>query len=619
MSVIQRLRSSVRDSGVGGTIRKAFRYVWRTGTRPLRSWLKRRRQRRARRGKTVKAPSLQAWLRAYGDVRPDPPPPDGVTFSVVCPVYDIAPGMLRAAVESVRCQSYQRWELMLVDDASPSEATRRTLDDLATSDERIHLIRNDTNRGIAATTQRGVEAATGDYVVFLDHDDELAPTALEWCATCAPEADLVYSDEMKIDSHGNPSAPFFKPAWSPRLLTGVNYVNHLTCVRRERLIAVGGIREGYDGAQDHDLLLRLTEGPCRVAHLPNLLYRWRAWAGSVAGRAASKTGAEDAGLRALQDAIDRRGWRATAGLGSGAPFNYRVKWSTPAEVPSATVVIPTRDRLDLLRIAVHGVLARTDGVDLHLVVVDNGSVEPDTIEYLADLASDERVTVIRHDDAFNYSLLVNLGAAAAPDAEFVVLLNNDVEVRHRGWLNQMLGWFVDDDVAAVGTKLRFPGGRIQHAGVVLGLGGIAGHYALGFAEAPTLGNLHDQAREIGCVTAACLVIRRSAFDAVDGFNDDLPIDFQDVDFCLKLRHRLGATIVYDPTYPLTHIQGASRGVKDAANPYTITRMHFLWGEELAAGDPFYNPHLTLDDHSLRLGPIPDDAAERLARLQPRWS
>lgn len=619
MSVIQRLKTSVGESGVFGTIRKAFRYVWRTGTRPLRSWLKRRRNRRAKRGKTIKAPSLQSWLQSYGDMRPEPSPEPTTRFSVVCPVYNTDPAMLRAAVESVVAQTYDNWELVLIDDASPSPRTRSTLEELTQSDGRIQSLTNETNLGIARTTQRGIEAATGEYIVFLDHDDELAPTALEWCATCAPEADLIYSDEMKIDEKGNASAPFFKPAWSPRLLTGVNYVNHLTCVRRSRLLDVGGVREGFEGAQDHDMLFRLTEGECRVAHLPNLLYRWRAWAGSVAGTASSKVGAEQSGLKALQESIDRRGWQATAGLGSGSPFNYRVRWTAGADQPTTKVIIPTRDRLELLRVAVHGVLERTEGVDMHLVIVNNGSTEEETLEYLGTVAERDDVTVVNHDDAFNYSRLVNIGVEAGPQADFIVLLNNDIEVRHRGWLRQMTGWFVDPEVIAVGTKLRFPGGRIQHAGVVIGLGGIAGHYALGFREEPMLGNLHDQAREVGCATAACLVMRTEAFVESGGFNEDLPIDFQDVDLCLKLRHHLGGTIVYDPTYPLTHIQGASRGVKDAANAYTVSRMHFLWADELAAGDPYYNPHLTLEDHTLRLGSIPGDEATRRARLQPRWS
>ena len=452
----------------------------------------------------------------------------------------------------------------------------------------------------------------------MDADDELAPTALEWCAAAAPEADLIYSDEYKIDERGTPSSPFFKPAWSPRLLLGLNYVNHLTCIRTEVLRDAGGIRTGFDGAQDHDLLMRLSERPLRVAHLPNLLYRWRNWAGSVAGDAGSKTWAEDAGLRALEEAVARREWKAQSGLGAGAPFNYRVKWDPPDPEPTVKVLLPTRDRLELLREAVYGILELTDGADLHLVIIDNGSREQATLDYLAELETDDRVTVVRVNDAFNYSRLMNLGAGTGPDTDYLVLFNNDVVVHHRAWLGQLLGWMTDPGVVAVGTKLLFPDGRIQHAGVVIGLGGVAGHYALGHKEKPILGNLHDQAREVDCVTAACALVRTAAFDRVGGFNEDLPLDFQDVDFCLRLREIAGGIIMYDPTYPLTHDQGATRGNRGASSGYTISRMMFIWNGRLRR-DPYYNPHLTQKKHTLELGQIPRAEHHRRSRLEPRLS
>ena len=272
-----------------------------------------------------------------------------------------------------------------------------------------------------------------------------------------------------------------------------------------------------------------------------------------------------------------------------------------------------------MRTAVDGVLTRTDGVVTHLVIVDNGSVERPTLDFLRRLDEREDVTITRMDDAFNYSRLINHGARAGPDTPQLLLLNNDIDIRHRRWLLQMSGWFADPAIAAVGAKLSFPDGRIQHAGVVLGMGGIAGHYALGSAEAPRLGNMHDQAREVEGVTAACMLVRTEVFEKVGGFNEDLPIDFQDVDFCLKLRHHLGATILYDPTYPMTHIQGATRGNVGASNPYTIARMRFLWGGTIARGDPHYSPHFAIEDHSMALADIPPSVEERRRRLEPRWS
>jgi GT2 family glycosyltransferase len=282
------------------------------------------------------------------------------------------------------------------------------------------------------------------------------------------------------------------------------------------------------------------------------------------------------------------------------------------------VVIPTRDRVKLLRTSVTGVLQRTDGVGVHLVVVDNGSVKPKTLVYLEEIGARDDVTVVRHDDAFNYSRLINLGVGAGPETPAVLLLNNDIDIHHRPWLQQMAGWLADPGVVAVGTKLMLPNGLIQHAGVVTGIGGVAGHYALEWKDTPILGNLHDQAREVNCVTAACMLVRTEAFNAAGGFNEDLPIDFQDVDFCLRLRSA-GGIIMYDPTYPLTHDQGATRGLHRASNAYTLTRMRFMWGDVIDAGDPYYNPNLTLRDHSLRPAPLSRDTEQRRKRLQPRWT
>jgi drug/metabolite transporter (DMT)-like permease/GT2 family glycosyltransferase len=609
---LDKVRRSLQDEGLVRTTAKATRYTRRRLATPWRR-LRPRLMPRTQRG----VPSLRREIRAYRRLRPRPAPDHGTLFSVICPVFDTDPVMLRAAIRSVRRQTYPNWELLLIDDGSTAPGTRRVLR-RAAGRRRIRVLRHDANRGITAASNLGIESAAGQYAIFLDHDDELAPTALEWCAACAPTADLVYSDEHKIDRRGRPSGAFHKPAWSPRLLTGLNYVNHLTGVRTELLRRMGGLRPGFEGAQDHDLLLRLAELPLNVAHLPNLLYRWRSWSGSVAGRATSKVAAEQAGLRALQEAIDRRGWPARAGLGAGSPFNYRIHWLPQQPPPLVKVVLPTRDRLRLLRVAVEGVLHRTDGVAVHLVVVDNGSVKPKTLDYLRRLSEEHpNVTVVRHDDAFNYSQLVNAGAAAGPEAPYVLLLNNDVVIHHRAWLQQLVGWMADPEISAVGAKLLFPDGRIQHAGVVTGIGGIAGHYALEWEDTPILGNLHDQAREVNCATAACLLVRSSVWKELGGFNEDLPVDFQDVDFCLRLRTRLGGIILYDPTYPLGHDQGSTRGLQRASNAYTLTRMRFLWGEVIDAGDPYYNPHLTLLDHSLRPAVLSRDPGLRRKRLRPR--
>ena len=324
MGIAAKIRRSLRTRGIWDTIRTGGRYLAKRLAAPFRG---------DSRGARPAATGLRAWLSAYRDV--GPVQPHDTTFTVVCPVYDTEPEMLDACVRSVLAQSHGAFELLLVDDASASEATRKTLQQWEGADPRIRVLRNERNMGIATTTNRGIDEASGEYIVFLDHDDELAPTALAWCAACTPRADLIYSDEHKIDTTGRPSAPFFKPSWSPRILLGLNYINHLGCIRTELIRRLGGLRQGFDGAQDHDLLLRASEEPITVAHLPNLLYRWRTWAGSTAGNAGSKVEAERAGLRAVQEAIERRGWNASAGLGSGSPFNYGSIGSQSPSHPSS--------------------------------------------------------------------------------------------------------------------------------------------------------------------------------------------------------------------------------------------------------------------------------------------
>ena len=284
---------------------------------------------------------------------------------------------------SVRAQRHARWELILVDDASTSERTKEALVAAAKQDRRIRVVPLETNAGIAVATNTGIADAKNDYTVFMDHDDRLAPSGLEWVSTCCPRADLIYTDEDKITEEGEHWGEFFKPSWSPRMLLGLNYVSHLTCVRTSLLNDVGGIQAGTDGVQDHDLLLRISERDVTVAHVPYIAYHWRAWAESVAGNPSSKMEVESRGHEMVQRAIDRRGWNARAVLGDGAPFNYRVLFNEPESHPVVKVIIPTRDGVRMLRQAVEGVLNRTDGVDVHMVIVDNGSEKPKTISTLA--------------------------------------------------------------------------------------------------------------------------------------------------------------------------------------------------------------------------------------------
>jgi glycosyltransferase involved in cell wall biosynthesis len=609
-SKLHRVKEVWAEQGAGGTWRVVADYAkWKMHGSPVEI-LERA------------SPTYEAWMGAYANLRPQRSiTHPNVGFSIICPVYNTPPRLLNECVGSVLDQTHENWELILVDDASTSTTTREMLAAAQTRDRRIRLVTLDENGGIGAATNAGIGAAGNDYTVFMDHDDRLAPGALEWLSTCCPVADLVYTDEDKITEDGEHWGPFFKPSWSPRLLLGLNYINHLTCVRTSLLNDVGGILPGTDGVQDHDLLLRLSERDITVAHVPFVAYHWRAWSESVAGNPSSKVEVEARGLEMVQRAIDRRGWNARASLGDGAPFNYRVLFNEPVEQPTVKIIIPTRDHLRMLRQTVDGVFNRTDGIDFHLVVVDNGSVKPKTLAYLDALAHDhDNVTVVRIDDAFNFSVLCNAGAVAGPETPYLLFLNNDIEILHREWLQQLVGWLdADPGVVGVGAKLLFPDRSIQHAGVIIGFGGIAGHYAAREPNQPSLGNLHDQAREVACVTAACMLVRTEDFKTVDGFNETLHLDFQDVDFSLRLRTELGGELLYDPTYPMIHLESATRGSAGASNGYTVARMRFLWGDLLSSEDPYYSPHFSLNHHDFTLRDLPDDEGDLREHIEARWT
>ncbi len=575
MRRVRRFSQMLREQG----IRSTFSVVW--------DWIRWR----FRGAPIPRVPvTTSEWVSVHENTRPDNPQP-GTFVSVVIPVYDTPPDLLRACVNSVREQTHQNWEIILVDDASPAIWIADLLTSLAQQDDRIRVERRTENGGIAAATNTGIAAAKGAYVAFLDHDDLLVRTALEWVSACTPAADLIYTDEAKIGLDGEMTDRVLKPSWSPRLLLAYNYISHFSVVRTELLRRIGGISDDASGAQDHDLMIRIAEQPVTVAHVPSVLYLWRRIPESTADDPAAKPYAEQAGIRAIAAAIDRRGWRATSGIGRGVPFKYSMRWlPDPDHRPRVKAVIPTRDRVDLLRRAITGLMDRTDHIDLDIVIVDNGSEEAKTLKYLKNLATDPAVTVVRVDDAFNFSRLCNIGTRYGPKAESLLFFNNDVEVLHRDWLLQMHGWFDDNEVVAVGTELLYDDlETIQHAGVAVGSGHIGWHFSSGLANQPRLGDPHDSSHEVMGVTAACMLVRTAAFDAVGGFEEILPTDFQDVDFCLKLRRQLGGVIVYEPMFPLMHHESASRGSLNAGSGYTVSRMRFRWPGLDEEVDPYFHP------------------------------
>ncbi len=528
-------------------------------------------------------------------------------MSIVTPLYDTPPPFLEAMIGSVRAQAYPHWELCLADDASPSPHVREALARATTADPRIKAMVRPVNGHISAASNSALELATGEWVVLLDHDDLLSPDALLRLveeATAHPDAVLIYSDEDKLSEAGRRYEPFFKPDFSPELFRSQNYLNHLTALRAERVRAVGGWREGFEGSQDYDLFLRVLEGiePARVRHVPHVLYHWRAAPGSTALAADQKDYAFDAGQRALREHLARMGVGAQVERAGEWPF-HRVRHALPAPAPLVSLVIPTRDRTDLLAPCLRSVL-RADYPALEVLVVDNGSVEPRTYALFAELASDSRVRVLPAPGPFNYSALNNAAVREAR-GEVIGLLNNDLEAIGDDWLREMVSWAVQPEIGCVGAKLLYPGDTVQHVGVVLGIGGVAGHAHK--HERRTTGGYFTRAalvHNVSAITGACLLVRRSVWDAAGGLDEALAVAFNDVDFCLRVRD-LGYRNVLTPFAELYHHESPSRGAettpeKRARFAAEVAFMHARWGEALQR-DPYYSPHLSLarEDFAIR--------------------
>jgi GT2 family glycosyltransferase len=489
----------------------------------------------------------------------DPP-----LISLVMPVYNVERRWLMAAVESVRRQFYPHWELCMADDASTREETQQALRDIAElGDARIRIQTLPKNLGIAGASNAALAMATGEYVGLLDNDDELARDALLEMARCIERdhPDFLYSDEDKIDENGFHVEPHFKPDFSPDFLASTNYICHFSVARRELLDGVGGFRAGFDGAQDYDLVLRICERTQKIAHIPMVLYHWRKIEGSTSATISAKPQTDDAGRRALAESLRRTGVDATAEPGP-APNTYRVRHAIHGN-PRVSIIIPFRDKPELLDTCVSSILEKTSYSNYEILLVDNGSVKTVTQAVLARLcARDARVRAVRHDVPFNYSNIINFAAAQA-SGEHLLFLNNDTKIISAEWLEAMLEHSQRREVGVVGAKLLYEDDTVQHAGVIVGLGGVAGHSHL-FAAADDPGYFRraQLIQNLSAVTFACAMTRRDVFQQIGGLNErDLKIAFNDVDYCLRVREA-GYQIVYTPFALLYHFESKSRGQDD---------------------------------------------------------
>ncbi|HTZ07505.1 MAG TPA: glycosyltransferase [Acidimicrobiales bacterium] len=528
------------------------------------------------------------------------------TISVVMPVYDPPARLLEEAIDSVRAQLYPAWQLCIADDCSPSPHVGEILAAAAAADPRIAVVRRQENGHIAAASNSALALATGEWIAPLDHDDVLAPHALALVAlTLAehPEAAVVYSDEDKLDEGGTRRDPYFKPEFDPLLLLGQNVVSHLSVFRRDLVTAVGGYRPGYEGSQDWDLTLRVTErlDPHQVVHIPRVLYHWRAHQASTAAVVEAKPYAVDAGRRAVVDHLERTG-RAGRVVRIGRSGHNRVTWEVAEPAPLVSIVIPSRDGTCLPR-CIDSILTLTTYPAFAITVVDNSSRTHPTLEYLRQ--NEARVTVIRDERPFNYAA-INNDAVARTTGEVVCLLNDDTEVISPDWLTEMVGQLQQPGVGAVGAKLYYDDGRIQHAGVITGMLGVAGHgHRLFDRLSPGYFGQLQLAREMSVVTAACMVVRRPAWEAVGGFDAaNLPVAFNDVDFCLRLREA-GWRVVWTPNAELFHHESVSRGPDDTGPRAAeflreVDYVQKRWGPRALRSDPAYNPNLTLDAEDFSL-------------------
>jgi GT2 family glycosyltransferase/glycosyltransferase involved in cell wall biosynthesis/phage shock protein A len=531
-------------------------------------------------------------------------------ISVLMPTYNTPAKWLTRAIDSVRAQYYENWELCIADDASKEPHVRPLLEKYQKLDKRIKIVFRESNGHISAASNSALAIANGEFIALFDHDDELRPHALACVALELdrhPDADLVYSDEDKIDENGQRYDHYFKPDWNPDLFLVQNFVSHLGVYRTLLVREVGGFRVGYEGSQDWDLAMRVVErtAPDRIRHIPKVLYHWRSVQGSTAMLMSAKSYAVTAAEKVITEHFSRTGIAAKITPTKG--HYWRVHYPLPKNPPRVTLIIPTRNRLNVLRPCIESLLGKTSYPNFEILVIDNDSNEADALGYLEELRASPRCRVVRFPGDFNYSAINNFGVSQT-DAPVIGLLNNDLEVIHPDWLDEMVSYALRPEIGCVGAKLYYPTDRIQHAGVILGIGGVAAH-----AWQTHLRGTHGQAhrailqQNLSAVTAACLVVRREVFLQAGGFDEKLGVAFNDVDFCLSVR-KAGYRNFWTPFAELYHHESASRGAEDTLEKRDRFRreveyIQSKWGDALF-NDPAYNPNLTLTINDFTLATPP---------------
>ena len=529
-----------------------------------------------------------------------------IKISIAVPVYKTPEVFLRQMIDSVRRQSYPYWELCIADGSESDMAAEQIILEYQKKDKRIRYQKLEKNRGIAQNTNAAIQMATGEYLALLDHDDLLEPDALFEIAKKIRKkrADIIYTDEDKISGDGKEYfQPHFKPEFNLDLLRSNNYICHFFVVKRTIAERAGYFREEFDGAQDYDFIFRCVENSKKIVRIPKILYHWRTHRQSTADNPESKLYAFEAGKRAIEDHLKRAGENAEVSHTKDYGF-YRVRYQVKGN-PLVSIIIPNKDQISTLKKCLESIWKISTYKNIEILIVENNSEKRETFEYYKKIDGIKNVRVLYWKEEFNYSKINNFGISHAK-GEYIICLNNDMEVISPDWIEELLSHCQRKEVGIVGARLYYPDHTIQHAGVVIGMGGVAGSMFVGMDGRRT-GYLHKAGiqQDLSAVTAACMMVKKHVFLEVDGFEETLAVAFNDVDFCLKVREK-GYLVVYNHYVELYHDESKTRGAEDTKEKVRrfqneIQYMKKRWMNVLKKGDPYYNPNLSLKkwDYSLR--------------------
>lgn len=532
-----------------------------------------------------------------------------IKISILVPLYNTPEKFLIEMIDSVRNQTYKNWELCLADGSDADhDYVGAYCQKLTETDSRIVYKKLDKNKGISENTNACIEISTGNYIGLFDHDDLLHPSALFEVANAirTQHADMVYTDEVTFLGRVTHIVNYaFKPDFSPDTLRSYNYICHFTTFSRELMEkAGGGFQSRFDGSQDYDLILRLTEQAKNIVHIAKPLYFWRSHKQSTASSISAKPYIIESAHKALTEHLDRIGLNGTVQDGA-VPSVYKINYKIHGE-PLISIVIPNKDHIDDLDKCLQSLLKKTTYKNYEILIVENNSTEPETFQYYEKIKNHEKIQIVHWEKAFNYSAINNFGVKQT-NGDYILLLNNDIEILSENWLQEMLMFAQREDVGAVGAKLYYPDDTIQHAGVIVGICGVAGHSHKHYARnAPGFMSRAILAQNLSACTAACLMIPRKIYDEVGGLDEGYAVAFNDVDLCMKIR-KAGYLIVYTPYAELYHYESKSRGFEDS--PEKVARFNSeidlfrsRWAKELQQGDPYYNSNLTLkrEDFSISM-------------------